>query len=49
MPSTMNHVADVHRVPDEFVDTANNQRLAGFHGDGGCRVAVLDDYQHGDT
>ncbi|OAR20268.1 hypothetical protein A8144_11685 [Mycobacterium leprae 3125609] len=45
----MNHVADIHRVPDELVYTANAHRLASFHGDGGCRIAVLDDYQHRDT
>ena len=42
------HIAEVHRVPDEPVPTRRRQLLAGLDGDIGCGIAVLDRHQHRD-
>ena len=41
-------VAEVHRVPDEAVPARRRQLLAGFDGDVGCGITVLDRHQHRD-
>ena len=47
-PIIMDHISEVHRVPDEPVPTRRRQLLARLDGDIGRGIAVLDGHQHRD-